>query len=175
MYSLPSASQMWEPFPRTMWSGSPPTERKARTGEFTPPGMSCSARLCSLRDCSVLRGIVSDISFNIAARVGGRAARARAPSLPGARNSRSFAPPPHHAKTARGGGPRSLRMTILVEGRAERNLPDFHRTATLPKRVEAILGSVALLTGRDHKDGLGGLRAVLFALAWILIGGSFVA
>ena len=55
-------------------------------------------------------------------------------------------------------------------GTAERNLPDFHRTATLPKRPEAILGSVALLTGRDHKDGLGGLRAVLFALAWILFG-----
>jgi hypothetical protein len=42
------------------------------------------------------------------------------------------------------------------------NLPDFHETATFQKRQKAILGSVALLTGRDHKDGLGGLRAVLF-------------
>ena len=50
------------------------------------------------------------------------------------------------------------------------NLPDFHETATLPKRPEARLTSVALLTGRDHKDGLGGLRAVLFILAWILFG-----
>ena len=60
-----------------------------------------------------------------------------------------------------------LRMTILVEGTVPWNLPDFHRTATFPKRREAILESVALLTGRDHKDGLGGLRAVLFLLSAI--------
>ena len=38
---LPSASQIREPSPRAMKSGLPPTERKARTGEFTPPGMRC--------------------------------------------------------------------------------------------------------------------------------------
>jgi len=62
----------------------------------------------------------------------------------------------------------------FVNARGSTNLPDFHKTATLPKRPEAILGSVALLTGRDHKDGLGGLRAVLFTLAWILVGASSV-
>src|ERR1019366_4533912 len=49
---------MCEPWPRTIYSGSQPTARKARTGEFTPPGINCSARLCSLRDCSVLRAII---------------------------------------------------------------------------------------------------------------------
>src|SRR5712692_502592 len=33
-----------------MKSGSPPTERKARTGEFTPPGMSFCARSNRARD-----------------------------------------------------------------------------------------------------------------------------
>src|SRR5215467_1335099 len=39
MYSRPSASQMRLPAPRSMKRGTPPTARKARTGEFTPPGM----------------------------------------------------------------------------------------------------------------------------------------
>src|SRR4029077_8989681 len=56
-YSLPSASQMWAPRPRTTNGGSPPTARNARTGEFTPPGIIFSARFCSLRDWSSLRGI----------------------------------------------------------------------------------------------------------------------
>src|SRR5215208_8020085 len=38
MYSLPSASQMRAPSPLAATTGSPPTPRKARTGEFTPPG-----------------------------------------------------------------------------------------------------------------------------------------
>ena len=49
-------------------------------------------------------------------------------------------------------------------GFSERNLPDFHGTATLAQRPGDTLSSVALLTGRDHEDGLGGLRAVLFLL-----------
>ena len=36
---LPSTSKMREPSPRAMNSGVPPTPRKARTGELTPPGM----------------------------------------------------------------------------------------------------------------------------------------
>src|SRR5215831_13378994 len=39
MYARPSASQMRLPSPRSMKRGAPPTARKARTGEFTPPGM----------------------------------------------------------------------------------------------------------------------------------------
>src|SRR6266516_1776087 len=61
MYSFSSASQMWDPLPRTMNGGSPPTERNARTGEFTPPGIMLSARCCSRRDCSVLRKVVEGI------------------------------------------------------------------------------------------------------------------
>jgi hypothetical protein len=45
MYSLPSASQSCRrPAPRVKKRGVPPTERKARTGELTPPGMVRWAR-----------------------------------------------------------------------------------------------------------------------------------
>src|SRR3954468_23258000 len=57
MYSLPSASQMWEPCPRTMNGASHSTALNARTGELTPPGISCSARFCRRRHSSSLRGI----------------------------------------------------------------------------------------------------------------------
>src|SRR5947199_1997981 len=58
MYSLPSASQIREPCPRTMNGGSLSTALKARTGEFTPPGITCSARFCRRRDSSSLRDIL---------------------------------------------------------------------------------------------------------------------
>src|SRR5271170_1667340 len=61
MYSFSSASQMCEPFPRTINGGSPPTEPNARTGEFTPPGIMLSARCCRRRDCSVFRDVVDGI------------------------------------------------------------------------------------------------------------------
>src|SRR5580698_1000435 len=62
MYSFSSASQMCDPFPRTINGGSPPTEPKARTGEFTPPGIMLSARCCKRRDCSTFRDVVDGIA-----------------------------------------------------------------------------------------------------------------
>src|SRR5580700_10233417 len=61
MNSFSSASQMCEPLPRTMNGGSPPTDPKARTGEFTPPGIMLSARCCKRRDCSTFREVVDGI------------------------------------------------------------------------------------------------------------------
>src|SRR5580658_10217836 len=58
MNSFSSASQMCEPFPRTINSGSPPTDPNARTGEFTPPGIMLAARSCKRRDCSTFRVVV---------------------------------------------------------------------------------------------------------------------
>ena len=43
-YSRPSASVRYGPDPRTMKRGVPPTERNARTGELTPPGVTARAR-----------------------------------------------------------------------------------------------------------------------------------
>lgn len=43
-YSRPSASVRYGPFPDTMNRGVPPTARNARTGEFTPPGVTAAAR-----------------------------------------------------------------------------------------------------------------------------------
>src|SRR5580658_8348522 len=61
MNSFSSASQICEPLPRTINRGSPPTEPKARTGEFTPPGIIDSARCCRRRDCSTFRDTVDGI------------------------------------------------------------------------------------------------------------------
>src|SRR6185503_4926900 len=44
MYFAPSASQTCAPLPRVKKRGVPPTARKARTGEFTPPGVTFWAR-----------------------------------------------------------------------------------------------------------------------------------
>ncbi|EMY35625.1 hypothetical protein D477_003368 [Arthrobacter crystallopoietes BAB-32] len=46
-YSRPSASVRCGPAAETITGGVPPTEPKARTGEFTPPGISLRARLNS--------------------------------------------------------------------------------------------------------------------------------
>ena len=43
-YSRPSASVRYGPRPLTMKRGVPPTARNARTGLFTPPGMTAPAR-----------------------------------------------------------------------------------------------------------------------------------
>src|SRR5215475_7765390 len=53
MYSLPSSSHTCEPSPRSMKMGLPPTARNARTGEFTPPGITCCARLKSSSDLDI--------------------------------------------------------------------------------------------------------------------------
>src|SRR6202522_4092889 len=57
MYSFPSTSKMWDPTPRAMNGGVPPTPRKARTGEFTPPGISFWAQANSSadRECFISR------------------------------------------------------------------------------------------------------------------------
>ena len=55
MYELPSSSWRRAFSPLAMKTGSPPTPRKARTGEFTPPGNSDFARSNSRRDFSSFR------------------------------------------------------------------------------------------------------------------------
>src|SRR5215468_1101907 len=73
MYSLPSTSQMWAPSPRPMNSGSPPTERKARTGELTPPGIDFWARSNRVLDLFVVFAIVArafvSVGVSISVRV----------------------------------------------------------------------------------------------------------
>src|SRR5687768_16828108 len=54
MNELPSTSKMRAPDARAMKSGEPPTALKARTGEFTPPGVTRFARSKSFDD---LRGL----------------------------------------------------------------------------------------------------------------------
>src|SRR5262249_30775395 len=75
MYSLPSASQMREPRPRTMYGGSPPTDLNARTGEFTPPGITFDARAFNSFDLLRWR-------MNCEYTVTGRASRSDESQLP---------------------------------------------------------------------------------------------
>ncbi len=57
MYLLPSASMMYAPSPWTTKIGSAPTERHARTGELTPPGITACARskMAWLRSVDIAR------------------------------------------------------------------------------------------------------------------------
>src|SRR5512139_2070658 len=56
MKVFPSTARTVAPFARSMNSGVPPTERKARTGEFTPPGISVFASANSLLEVFVFSG-----------------------------------------------------------------------------------------------------------------------
>src|SRR6185437_557859 len=56
MYSRPSSSVMRAPRPSRTNTGTPPTAPNARTGEFTPPGMSCRERSNSARLRSYIGG-----------------------------------------------------------------------------------------------------------------------
>src|ERR1700687_1759722 len=77
MNSFSSASQMCDPFPRTINGGSPPTDPNARTGEFTPPGIMLSARCCSRRDCSTFRDVMDGIHSPRGTRMSQMTARNR--------------------------------------------------------------------------------------------------
>src|SRR3954447_8672986 len=64
MKRAPLASQKYAPWARWTKRGVPPTARKARTGEFTPPGISARARSnsCSfLSMLGVMGGEVEDL------------------------------------------------------------------------------------------------------------------
>ena len=55
--ALFAAASRVQPLARSTKNGSPPTLRKARTGEFTPPGMSSFAAAKSLDEMLVdMRG-----------------------------------------------------------------------------------------------------------------------
>src|SRR4051812_21889448 len=76
MYVLPSTSFTCAPLPSLMNTGVPPTALNARTGELTPPGMSCRALAKAASELTPGRRwalvlllvllLVSDITNNIA-------------------------------------------------------------------------------------------------------------
>src|SRR2546426_7299398 len=132
MYWLPSASQRWEPCPRTMNGGSPPTARKARTGEFTPPGIICSARSYNLRDCSSLRAMVPPRPpINIAAGNSGAAGGVTC-----------------RCDTGPGPSPKP------------RDSPKIYNLATILKHTAGTLSLVTYPPNREGPGQLRGLRAV---------------
>ncbi len=63
MYSLPSTSMMRDPLPRAMNGGVPPTLRKARTGELTPPGMTLRAAANRASERERLTGVFTCDQF----------------------------------------------------------------------------------------------------------------
>ena len=58
-YSRPSTSVSQAPRPDRMKRGVPPTALNARTGEFTPPGVTAFARANSASEVSVAEGTES--------------------------------------------------------------------------------------------------------------------
>ena len=50
MYLFPSSSHINAPLAFLINGGVPPTDLKARTGELTPPGIICLARLNNFTD-----------------------------------------------------------------------------------------------------------------------------
>src|ERR1700677_1106918 len=61
-YWRPSTSNRYGPAPRSMNLGTPPTGPNARTGEFTPPGVTAAARANS----SALRSPDNELAFFLA-------------------------------------------------------------------------------------------------------------
>src|SRR5437762_9041792 len=81
MYCRLSASKTREPCPCSMNGGVPPTAPKARTGEFTPPGMISFARWKSASDCLAMRGECGTDTL-LCARGTGRSACATSSQFP---------------------------------------------------------------------------------------------
>src|ERR1043166_1548125 len=69
---------MCEPLPRAIKTGSPPTERNALTGEFTPPGMSFCALSNRALDFEWFMGVV----YSAAAQAGGELPQGEAQLAP---------------------------------------------------------------------------------------------
>ena len=65
-YSRPSASVRYGPRPLTMNRGVPPTARNARTGEFTPPGITRWARANSSAETGAAETGESDTPSSLA-------------------------------------------------------------------------------------------------------------
>src|SRR6266567_862416 len=126
---------MCDPLPRTINSGSPPTERNARTGEFTPPGIMLSARCCRRRDCSVLRDVVDGIES----------------SRQEMKRKRMSQIEPTQTNT--------------IAAPANRNSSDIHAFAILLQHAGRTLRSSSYPSNREGFEGQSrGLRTVLFLL-----------
>src|SRR5579872_969536 len=139
MYSFSSASQMCDPLPRTMNGASPPTERNALTGEFTPPGIMLSARCCRRRDCSVLREVVDGIESS-------------RPLQLKVRNLRE-----HRCQQIGSAQPTTIAAPNAL------NSSDIHPFATPMQYLDSTVGSSSYPSNREGLEGQSrGLRTVLF-------------
>src|ERR1700733_558826 len=77
MYSRPSTSKTCAPSALSTKMGWPPTARKARTGELTPPGMYRSASANSCSDFVVMEKLNKNSNFQVALRYGKTASDAK--------------------------------------------------------------------------------------------------
>ena len=72
MYVFPSTSYSLGHLARWMNRGCPPTDRKARTGLLTPPGMSCCASSKSLIDRVIFMMGAHPIMWKVKGQESGR-------------------------------------------------------------------------------------------------------
>src|SRR5690606_18065186 len=90
---------MRAPRASAMWIGWPPTPRKARTGEFTPPGMTRAARSAWAAEVVVSSGCGCLSVTAPASHIGGRARTGPAPAMPATRSRSGRAGPEPDAST----------------------------------------------------------------------------
>src|SRR5579862_136684 len=145
MYSFSSASQMCEPLPRTINGASPPTDRNARTGEFTPPGIMLSARCCRRRDCSVLREVVDGIE-----------------------SSRPLQPTKVRKLRERRCQQIGSTQSTTIAAPNGLNSSDIHPFATPMQYLDSTVGSSSYPSNREGLEGQSrGLRTVLFPTSYL--------
>jgi hypothetical protein len=65
---LPSASVSQAPEAEVMKRGVPPTAVNARTGEFTPPGVTARARSNQASLAAVVEGMVAEVTGSLSRR-----------------------------------------------------------------------------------------------------------
>src|SRR5947207_28526 len=165
MYELPSSSWRRAFSPLAMKTGSPPTPRKARTGEFTPPGNSDFARSNSRRDFSSFReGMAGRLYPACRARgLVSRSSPLRVTAIP------------HGGHVVRAHGASALQAPL---GALERELDGVGRVVPRERRRVRLDGAFVVAQFRHAvallEEGLGGfLRVVELALDSI-VGGDGV-
>ncbi|CUR61413.1 hypothetical protein NOCA1240516 [metagenome] len=79
---MPSASVSQAPEAEVMKRGVPPTALNARTGEFTPPGVTARARSKSASLAAVVEVVVAEVTDSLSRR-GARQPQPAADRAPG--------------------------------------------------------------------------------------------
>ena len=122
-YSLPSTSVSHAPCADRMKRGVPPTALKARTGEFTPPGVTVRARSKSAADA-----VVEAVRSGVTRRLSPRVPTGRGAGSPAAPHA-CFGPLPREARGFVAGTAGHARCHGPLAGKGRAARPDAYRNS----------------------------------------------